>query len=273
MTLRLAIKQKYKNILRELIRKKSPLIHGYYHYLWNPKKHSIAWFINHYAKNKKNVFFIQIGSNDGLERDPLLKFIVKYHFKGILIEPQYWVFEKLRHLHQLTKGMIFENAAIGAKDGKEKFYKIGFSESRWATGLASFVKETLEKKIASGYVDECARREKCKTPVNKEDYIKETQVKCVSLNTLMAKHEVKEVHLLQIDTEGYDFEIIKMIDTKVLHPDLISFEIDHLSDQDKQDCLSLLKNIDYKIVLCGRDALAIKEGALHESLLNGVSFV
>ncbi|MDH5604828.1 MAG: FkbM family methyltransferase, partial [Cyclobacteriaceae bacterium] len=100
-----------------------------------------------------------------------------------------------------------------------------------------------------------------------------TQVKCVSLNTLMAKHEVKEVHLLQIDTEGYDFEIIKMIDTKVLHPDLISFEIDHLSDQDKQDCLSLLKNIDYKIVLCGRDALAIKEGALHESLLNGVSFV
>ena len=272
MTFSLAVKRKYKNILRELIRKRSPIPKIFYSYLWRPKKHSISWFINQYAKINKDIFFVQIGSNDGLEHDPIMKFIIKYDWKGILVEPQYWVFEKLKRLHQLRFNLVFENAAICKEDGKAKFYKIGFSESRWATGLSSFVKETIEKKIDSGYVDACAKREGANIPAKKEDYIKETQVKCVSLNILIAKHEVKNVHILQIDTEGYDFEIIKMIDTKILHPDIISFEIDHLNEQDKENCVSFLKNMQYQVVICGRDAIALKDGALNESLLQEVTF-
>src|ERR1035438_3422409 len=40
--------------------------------------------------------FIEVGANDGEFDDPLREYIVKYPWKGVLIEPQPDVFERLK---------------------------------------------------------------------------------------------------------------------------------------------------------------------------------
>ena len=78
--------------------------------------------------------------------------------------------------------------------------------SKWAKGIASF---------------DMSHHELSGTP--KEAIIKQ-KVQCISLNSLLKEHQVTKVDLLQIDTEGYDLEIILNLDFKVIKPKIIHFE-------------------------------------------------
>ena len=56
--------------------------------------------------------FIQVGANDGEYGDPLHRYIFKYPWHGILIEPQPDTFAKLRENYAAMKNrLIFENIA------------------------------------------------------------------------------------------------------------------------------------------------------------------
>ena len=77
-----------------------------------------------FAATKRNVFFVQVGSNDGIRADPLYPWIIKYCWRGILIEPVQYLFEKLKHNYRDREGLIFENAAIAETDGCKAFYRL-----------------------------------------------------------------------------------------------------------------------------------------------------
>jgi hypothetical protein len=49
-----------------------------------------------------------------------------------------------------------------------------------------------------------------------------------------------DLDYLQIDTEGFDYEILKMIDFSIIKPKLIKFESVNLSISDKQSANLLL---------------------------------
>ena len=46
----------------------------------------------------------------------------------------------------------------------------------------------------------------------------------MSFNELCAKHSINNIHYLQVDTEGYDVEIIKAIDFEKINIDIICYE-------------------------------------------------
>ena len=48
------------------------------------------------AYGGKNVFFIQVGSNDATHNDPLRRFILERGWRGLMIEPVPHVFERLK---------------------------------------------------------------------------------------------------------------------------------------------------------------------------------
>jgi len=50
------------------------------------------------------------------------------------------------------------------------------------------------------------------------------EVQGISFNRLCKKHGLTDIHLLQIDTEGYDAEIIKSIDFGKINIDIIKYE-------------------------------------------------
>ena len=49
-------------------------------------------------------------------------------------------------------------------------------------------------------------------------------VQCIAFDTLLYRHEVRQIDLLQVDVEGYDFEIIKLVNFHRIRPNLIRYE-------------------------------------------------
>ena len=160
MNLRSKVKAFYRWIVFNLSASNSIFFTLYYNFIFKPEKGSLEDFTNRFSKSLGKVTVVQIGANDGINNDPIHKFIKRDHWQGVLLEPQKYVFEKyLEPLYRKTKGITVLNAALDNKDGFKSIYKISFSDSRWATGLASFDRKILEEVVNSGYFKEHAKKE------------------------------------------------------------------------------------------------------------------
>ncbi|MEX1002139.1 MAG: FkbM family methyltransferase [Crocinitomicaceae bacterium] len=229
----------------------------YYRLFFKPKPHSLEAFIDEKLRDTPRVHFLQIGGNDGYAKDPIFKFVKKYPWRGIIVEPQQEVFHKrLKKTYRFEKKVILENLAIADQTGRKKLWKIAVSNSRWATGLATFNRDTLIYQIERNYVSDRLKREGKPIPETIEDYLTYEEVNCTTIHDLLLKHRFEKPDLLQIDTEGYDFEIIKTIDFQRLKPKLISFESEHLSESDRKACEALLTAQGYSLQHIDRDTVA-----------------
>ena len=187
--------------------------------------------------------FLQIGANDGLTDDPIRRYVLRYGFRGVLVEPQPTAFQALARNYSGAPGLVFENAAIAAEDGEATLYRFkAGSVPRWADCLASFSREALLNNFDSV-----------------SGVIEEIRVPAISFATLLARHRLTGVDLLQIDTEGFDFEIIKMIDFRSFRPTMINFEAGLLLPAARQDCYEYLSSRGYKINENEFDAIAYLE--------------
>jgi FkbM family methyltransferase len=186
-------------------------------------------------------FFVQIGAHDGLNFDPMRFWVEKYHWRGILVEPQPRIFERLVRNYRDEPQLLFERAAIHAQADHVNLY--AFKQSAGlpdhATMLASLSKEAL---LHNGH--------------NYVGDIEELVVPALTLPSLLAKYDVKRIDLLQIDTEGYDFEIVKMIEQTNIRPSLIHYESGMLPQNDLYKSYELLDRLGYRVLTIGIDTLA-----------------
>lgn len=228
-----------------------------------PPLTSVKRFFRYYAEAKRTkeeeVFCFQIGANDGRSQDPCYPYFSGFHWKGLLVEPQIDVFEnELIKTYAGNKRVILENVALGKVDGVLPFYRVSFSKARWATGLSSFNRESLEDHIANGYILRRAQEAGDQVPLNKEDWIETVQVPTMTVKTLLQKHNVDRANVVCIDTEGYDYELLKLIDLGKLAPEVVFFESKNLSDDDFVAAQELLSKLDYSLFWEKGDTLAIK---------------
>ncbi len=252
------IKEQFRTFRAFLIGRDPFILKSYYKFRFRIRPGSMDEIFDRYSQRKKDFYFIQAGGNDGFMNDPVFRFIKKYGWKGIITEPQKEVFERrLKRTYRNAPNVILENIAISGKDEKKTLYKLGISRARWATGLAGFRKDTLIKQIEINYVARKAKKEGIRLPENPEDCIVSEEIRCLSLPTLMKRHGLPRLDLLQLDTEGYDFEIIRGIDFSHLTPGMISFETEHLKPEELQACEALLRKHHYRICKFKRDAIAI----------------
>jgi FkbM family methyltransferase len=194
----------------------------------------------------EDFFFIQIGSNDGKRGDPIYEYVIKYKWRGILIEPVPYLYEKLKNTYAGQEGLDFENIAIADKDGYKTFYRVEEyyepGNPLWYDQLGSFRKEVLLK-------------HRNLVP-NLEKHLISEQIPCLSFNSLLQERGVTKINLLHIDTEGYDYEIIKTIPFGLIKPYIILYEHKHLSREDKQACVSLLTDEGYRTLELHSDTVA-----------------
>ena len=221
-----------------------------YHYrYWHPKACNED-IIQKYNKYKNNITFIQVGSNNGKHGDPLYDYILTKKWQGILIEPIPYLFEELKNNYAESKEeLIFENSAIAHQRGQLKFYRLQKSDlpnlPRWYEQLGSFNKEVVMK-----------HRESIPSFDN---LLVEDTVNSITFDDLLQKHSLPKVDLIHIDTEGYDFEILKMIPFANLNVELVMFEHIHLSDSDYKKAIKLMKNNGFKLYRKKRDTIALKK--------------
>jgi FkbM family methyltransferase len=263
MNLKSRLKTYYKGIVFRMSANNNFLFLCFYKYFYRPAKGSLAEFTDLFSKSRDDLVVVQIGANDGINNDPVHKFIKRDRWQGILLEPQKYVFNNfLQPLYRKTEGIITLNAALDNKDGNKPIYKVAVSNSRWATGLTSFDRLVLEEAVRSGYIDRQAAKEGIPLPGDKEQYIAEEQVECISTDTLIRKYNLGTINWLQIDTEGFDFEIIKIFNIPRTKPEVIVYENMHFTDEQQEECIKHLMDNDYLCRNFGPNTLAMKKPAL-----------
>ena len=168
----MTFKKAFKRIRAEFLGIDPGIMRMYYRYIFRPKQNTLAYALDQKSKDQIPFYFIQIGGNDGFANDPLFKFIKSRPWNGVIIEPQKHVFKyRLKKTYRFEKKVKLENLAVADKTGTRKLYKLAMSNSRWATGLASFNREVLEKQIRTNRVRARALREGVKIPSNLDDWI------------------------------------------------------------------------------------------------------
>jgi len=114
--------------------------------------------------------------------------------------------------------------------------------------ISSFNKQSLIKELSK-------RMSKQENP---EDFISKTMVTTLSFKELVEKCQIKRIDFLQLDCEGYDYEVLKQFDFNLFSPDIINYESFHFSDQTRHECENLLKSKGYSLFRYGGDTCAYK---------------
>ena len=197
----------------------------------------------------RHVFFIQVGSNDGRTGDPLWTFRRYPHWRGILVEPVNYVFQRLvTNYSPWRHRFIFENAAIAREGGTRTFHYFDQSDTLTAgyDQLGSLDGQLLQ------------RRARALPGAN----IVSASVNCLTFSQLCEKHHVSRLDLLHIDAEGADGEILEQVDFTKYRPGVLFYEHKHLSTADQQHTNQRLGRAGYECVRIGIDTLAVRRASL-----------
>src|SRR5204863_1429234 len=81
-------------------------------------------------------------------------------------------------------------------------------------------------------------------------------IECVALNDLLGEVEADHIDLLQIDVEGYDSELIQILDVERFAPSIVHFEHRHLARDKHEASIRRLIDHGYRICLEQHDTLA-----------------
>jgi FkbM family methyltransferase len=187
---------------------------------------------------------VQIGAHDGVSFDPVREYITSYKFPALLVEPQPDIFARLKENYRGFDNVVLENTAVAHQDGTMTLYRFaaGPDTPYEASCLASWSKEVLER-----------------NPHGMSGKIEEIQVPGTTLSGLLKKHAIQTIGLLQIDTEGFDFDVIKMVDFSRYKPAIINLEDGFLDRTERTACFTLLCQHGYRILRNGIDIVAYQQ--------------
>ena len=212
------------------------------------RKKSLQRFLVSYAKSSTNPFFLQIGANDGVAGDPIHELVITYRWKGILVEPVPYLFDKLKKNYaRAACRLVFENVAISTEAEKRIIYYIADENNdlpNWVKGINSFNKAHI-------------LWQECNFP-SIRDYVEEQAIDCISLRELMTRNNIDKVNLLLIDVEGYDYEVLKQLDIFAELPEVVIYEHKCLGPK-KRESQQFILSKGYDIFESDGDTVAVRK--------------
>lgn len=155
---------------------------------------------------------VQIGANDGKSFDPIYDFLTIYHrqINAVLVEPIKEYHAQLSENYAQFPTIKTKRCAIHKSNSSMSIFKVDSDNypdlPAWTKGIASF---NEQHHTLTGIPPEA---------------IVEELVDCITFEKLLNDSNMPSLDLLQIDTEGYDAQIIKEIDFESTKPNIIHFE-------------------------------------------------
>jgi FkbM family methyltransferase len=195
-----------------------------------------------------DLFFVQVGANDGIIDDPLQQLVRKHRLRGLLIEPMPDAFARLRANYADQPQLVFENCALWSEAGEREFYRIrpGAYADPKVNGMAGFSREKL---LASArFLPGLAGN------------IETLRVVTATTATVLAKHGIARVDLLLVDTEGFDDQIIQQVFSAGVSPAIVHYEHIHLTPARQDACCQFLSRAGYRFTRTRTDTLAMRWG-------------
>lgn len=212
-----------------------------------------------FADAHPDAVFVEIGSNDGEQHDFLRPHILAASWRGVMVEPVPYVFERLRRNYGGIERVALENVAIADRDGTLPFFFLRDADETerstlpdWYDGVGSFNREAILSHAAQ--MPDIAER------------IVQAEVPTLRFASLCDRHGFDRVDLIVIDTEGHDWEILRTIDLSAHSPRLIVYEHFHLSPDDRAACRAHVEAQGYETMEEGFDTFCLRAGGPDDAL-------
>lgn len=207
-------------------------------------------FLLQFSKKYNSVKFLQIGANDGISFDCLYEYVTKYQWSGVVVEPLTDFYQRLCINYEDYPLVKPVNIAVHPTAEVFNLYRVDskfYGElPDWTKGTATFDYNNLIKQGIKAH------------------QITLNSVPSIPLMDLVEKYSLYDIDYLQIDVEGMDADIIKMIDFSKLKPLLIRFEWQHLKNNDMNLVINILKNEGYLIKMDSSDCFAFQKKLIIE---------
>lgn len=203
-----------------------------------------------------DIFFLQVGANDGSTFDPLTDRIRNHHWRGILVEPVPNMFAALQANYAGCEGLTFVQAACADFPGTLPFYQVKNEDDHpWEAvrGLSSLNRDVIRSHFG--------------TDEQFAQYVDEIAIDVVTAEHLLNTHRNEHVHLLLVDTEGADARVLDGFDIEGRRPEIVMIEHLHLSAADKSRvhrrmyeagylrCVGVMDTFFYQPSLCSMEEL------------------
>lgn len=227
-------------------------------YTENTERSELEWLTKTYPKEPKTfieilnwynrkkdgkINFLQIGAMDGVKHDELYRYVKTNDWTGVLVEPLPDMFDKLVQNYQDRPGLKFECSAITNEDGPVQMSRIPTELIQdkvvpdWAEGCSTLVTD--------GYISDLLPH-----------MVKET-VRGITLKTLYEKYG-RNFDFIQVDTEGFDYDIFLQMMQNGLTSDLYKIEIAHITYTKTVWMRWVLEQQGYKTFIDGYDLIAYR---------------
>jgi FkbM family methyltransferase len=190
----------------------------------------------YYAARHEDVMFVQIGSHNGVDGDPLTRWIDRNpRWRGIMVEPVPEQFKALRKLRGDDPRIRLVRAAITDYDGTVDMTVVDGSAA--------------DSMLSSIHLD-----------IVRKNGARASQTRQLSVPALTFRSLIEgapPIDVLHIDTEGHDAVILDQVDLVRVRPTVVMFESMHLSAEDRKRCETRLTEAGYRLVSNRFDTLGI----------------
>jgi len=200
------------------------------------RKKNLRCYIDLLLETKNaDPFVLEIGAMDGILFDDLHEYISQYNMRGLMVEPLVDEYEKLVENYSHTNNRLkFANVAVTEHSGTQMMVRI---QTKVDTPIQY-------RGMSSCFKDRNGL-------INLQDSCHTVRVDCLTLPELLEIYSVKSIDILQIDTEGYDYHILKQLDFSKFSPELILFETCCLPSEELNATRTLLSNNSYHLIQNG----------------------
>jgi FkbM family methyltransferase len=203
------------------------------------------------------VNFLQIGAMDGVAFDPIRAFVTRFGWHGILVEPIPDLMERLKINYAANDGLVFAPIAIAESSGCRKMSRVRAGAVQegvlpiWADGISSLTPERTPL---------CGKKLTPEQARLVDDHLDTIDVDCLDFETFEKKYGVESFDVLQIDTEGYDWNILGQINLGKHSTLCVHMEICCLPPNEIDEALAYLRSMNFACYAMedGQDLLALR---------------
>ena len=193
-------------------------------------------YVLYFFENSQNLFFVDVGANDGVSWSNSAALERYLGWDGICIEPNPNTHE---HLKSVRKCLCLNKCISSAE--KELIFRNITGSWHGSSGLLDFFEQDtideIEKEVASG-----------------NSTYQDIKLTTSTLSSVLKQNKVEHINYLSIDCEGADFEVLQSLDFNEHQPDLISIEFNHKKGRDcDKKATNILESAGYQAIeqVCG----------------------
>ena len=186
--------------------------------------------------------FLVIGAMDGVRHDALAPWInSNLNWSGVMVEPVKEHFERLCQNFGDRQNIKFENSAITESSGTRIIRTIpsdvkGLPE--WVDGISTLVDHHMT-------IDQWP------------EYYRKELVNCLSFADLCKKYALNDVDIVQIDCEGYDYNVFNQIWDYGTRPNVFHIEIVFFTEGQLWEVTRKLMVGGYAVSMTSQDLCAV----------------